>query len=175
MSQENVETVQAAFAALASGGADALADYSADDIHYQVIAGAPGVHRPMLEKEVVRASVQNWSEVFDDFAAAPIEVIGARQVLAPAGVTAKAQGNLVVHLLGQAFPAALADRMVCQDARPDQPPLGAVVNLPTALVLSAAPSTSLTLHGSVASAAPALEPLGRSVDTEAVLATFMGI
>jgi ketosteroid isomerase-like protein len=79
MSQENVETVQAAFAALASDGADGLADYFADDIHYRVIAGAPGVHGPMLEKEAVRAYVQNWSDVFDDFKAAPVEIIDAEE------------------------------------------------------------------------------------------------
>ncbi len=77
MSQENVEIVRAAFAALASGGADALAEYFADDIDDRVIEGAPGVHGPILEKEAVRAYVHNWSEVFDDFKVEPVEFVDA--------------------------------------------------------------------------------------------------
>lgn len=72
-----MEIVRAAFAAFASGGADALAEYFADDIHYRVIEGAPGVHGPILEKEAVRAYVQNWSEVFDDLKAEPVEFVDA--------------------------------------------------------------------------------------------------
>ena len=78
MSQENVEVVRAAFAAFASGGADALAEYFAEDIHYRVIEGAPGVHGPLLERGAVRAYLQNWSEVFDDLKAEPVEVIDAK-------------------------------------------------------------------------------------------------
>jgi hypothetical protein len=71
MSQENVEAVQAALNAMASGGLDALAEHWTDDIDHRAIEGSIDDRGPIHGKEAMRAYVQDWIDTFDGFRADP--------------------------------------------------------------------------------------------------------
>ena len=57
MSRENVEAVQAALNAMASGGLDALAEHWTDDIDHRAIEGSIDDRGPIHGKEAMRAYV----------------------------------------------------------------------------------------------------------------------
>jgi ketosteroid isomerase-like protein len=84
MSQENVELVRRGFEAVAQGGPDAMWDFWADDIDYRAAEGALDDRGPMHGKDAVRAYVQDWLDMFDDFKVEPVELIdaGEDQVIA---------------------------------------------------------------------------------------------
>ena len=77
MSQGNVTTVQAAFEAMERGGLDALAEYWTDDVDHRAIKGSIDDRGPMHGKEAVRAYLQDWFDMFDDFTVKPVELIDA--------------------------------------------------------------------------------------------------
>jgi ketosteroid isomerase-like protein len=84
MSQENVELVRRGLEAFAQGGPDAMRDFWADDIDYRAAEGALDDRGRMHGKDAVRAYVQDWLDMFDDFKVEPVELIdaGEDQVIA---------------------------------------------------------------------------------------------
>ena len=92
MSQENIKTVRDAFvaynraiqrystAAPDRGDLDAFLDeYWTDDIDYRAVEGALDDHGPIQGKDALRAFMQDWLDMFDDFAAEPVELIEAEK------------------------------------------------------------------------------------------------
>jgi ketosteroid isomerase-like protein len=78
MSQENVKVVRDAFVAYNRGDLDAFLDeYCTDDIDYRAAEGAPDDHGPIQGKDALRAFMQDWIDMFDDFAVEPVELIEA--------------------------------------------------------------------------------------------------
>jgi ketosteroid isomerase-like protein len=77
MSQENVEIVRDAAAAFSRGDLDAWFEYVADDIDYRAAEGALDDHGPIHGRDALRAHVQDWLDMFDDFKSEPVEVIDA--------------------------------------------------------------------------------------------------
>src|SRR5213592_78075 len=93
MSQENVELVRRSFEAFAQGGLDAMSDFWADDIDYRAVEGALDDRGPMHGKDAVRAYVQDWLDMFDDFKVEPMELIdaGEDQVIAVGRISGRAK------------------------------------------------------------------------------------
>ena len=93
MSQENVEAVAAAFDAFAHGGREGLAQHWTDDIKHRALEGAPDDHGPMHGKDALRAYVQDWLDMFDDFKGEPVELIdaGGDEVVAVIRVSGRAK------------------------------------------------------------------------------------
>ena len=93
MSQENVEIVQAALNAMASGGLDALAEHWTDDIDHRAIEGSIDDRGPIHGEEAMRAYVQDWIDTFDEFRADALELIdaGEDQVVAVLRVMGRAK------------------------------------------------------------------------------------
>ena len=93
MSQENVEIVLAANQAFNRGDLDAFFEYSTDDIEFRAAEGAPDDHGPIKGKEALRAFVQDWLDMFDDFRAEPVELIdaGEDQVIAVTRISGRAK------------------------------------------------------------------------------------
>jgi ketosteroid isomerase-like protein len=79
MSQENVNVVRDAYDALEHRGLDAMADYWTDDIDHRAMEGAPDDRGPMHGKAAVRAYIQDWFDMFDNFRAEPIELLEVRE------------------------------------------------------------------------------------------------
>jgi ketosteroid isomerase-like protein len=77
MSQENVDTVRAAYEAFAQRGLDGFLEYLAEGVEHRAIEGAPDDRGPMHGKDAVRAYVQDWLDTFDGFTAEPTELIDA--------------------------------------------------------------------------------------------------
>jgi ketosteroid isomerase-like protein len=77
MSQENVETVRDAFAAYNRSDLDAWLEYCTDDIDYRAAEGAPDDPGPIHGRDALRAYVQDWLDMFDDFQSEPVELIDA--------------------------------------------------------------------------------------------------
>jgi ketosteroid isomerase-like protein len=71
MSQDNVESVRAAYDALIAGGPDAFSDYWADDIEWRTMRDR------WRGKEAGRAYLQEIIDLFDDFTTEPLELIDA--------------------------------------------------------------------------------------------------
>ena len=92
MTQENVEAVEAAFAAFSRGGVDALAAYLTEDVNWRAMEGAPDDRGPIHGRDAMRAYVQDWFDMFDELRWEPVELIdaGGDQVIA------------VVHFAGRA-------------------------------------------------------------------------
>jgi len=85
MSQENVEIVRDAVVAFNRGDLDAwLDEYWTDDIDYRAVEGALDDHGPIHGKGAMRAYLQDWIDMFDDFKTEPVELVyaGADQVIA---------------------------------------------------------------------------------------------
>ncbi len=85
MSQENVEIVRDAVVAFNRGDLDAWLDqYWADDIDYRAAEGALDDHGPIHGKSAMRAYLQDWLDMFDDFKTEPVELVdaGEDQVIA---------------------------------------------------------------------------------------------
>src|SRR3954470_5706886 len=77
MSQENVEIVRDAAVAFNRGDLDAWFEYVADDIDYRAVEGALDDSGPMHGKDAVRAYLQDWLDMFDDFKSEPNYLIEA--------------------------------------------------------------------------------------------------
>ena len=77
MSQENLEIVRDAAAAFNRGDPDAWFEYLADDIDYRAAEGALDDAGPMHGKDAVRAYLQDWLDMFDDFKSEPVELVDA--------------------------------------------------------------------------------------------------
>jgi|SRR5436190_16764962 len=93
MSQENVEIVRDAAAAFNRGDVDTWLEYFADDIDYRAVEGALDDRGPMHGKDAVRAYVQDWLDMFDDFKVEPMELIdaGEDQVIAVGRISGRAK------------------------------------------------------------------------------------
>jgi ketosteroid isomerase-like protein len=77
MSQENAAVVEATYEGLARGGLDQFLEYWADDLDHRSIKGAPDDRGPIRGKAAMRAYVQDWIDLFDNFEIEPVELIDA--------------------------------------------------------------------------------------------------
>jgi uncharacterized protein len=77
MSQENVEIVRDANAAFNRDDLDAFLEYCTDDVEFRAAEGALDDHGPIQGKDALRAFMQDWLDMFDDFRAEPVELIDA--------------------------------------------------------------------------------------------------
>ena len=94
MSQENVKTVRDAFVAYNRGDLDAFLDeYWTDDIDYRAAEGALDDHGPIQGKDALRAFMQDWLDMFNDFRAEPVELIeaGEDKVIAVVRISGRAK------------------------------------------------------------------------------------
>jgi len=93
MSQENLEIVRDAAAAFNRGDPDAWIEYMADDIDYRAAEGALDDAGPMHGKDAVRAHLQDWLDMFDDFKSEPLELVdaGEDQVIAVLRISGRAK------------------------------------------------------------------------------------
>jgi ketosteroid isomerase-like protein len=94
MSQENVKTVRDAFVAFNRVGLGAwLEQYWTDDIDYRAAEGALDDHGPIQGKDALRAFMQDWLDMFDDFRAEPVELIeaGEDKVIAVVRISGRAK------------------------------------------------------------------------------------
>ena len=94
MSQENVKVVSDAFVVYNRGGLDAFLDeYCTDDIDYRAVEGALDDHGPIQGKDPLRAFMQDWLDMFDDFRAEPVELIeaGEDKVVAVVRISGRAK------------------------------------------------------------------------------------
>jgi ketosteroid isomerase-like protein len=77
MARESIAAVEAAYAALARGGLDRFIEHWTDDLDHRSIEGAPDDRGPIHGKPAMRAYVQDWIDLFDDFRIEPVELIDA--------------------------------------------------------------------------------------------------
>ena len=93
MSEENIKTVRDAAAAFNRGDLDALFEYWADDIDYRAAEGALDDHGPIQGKDALRAFMQDWLDMFDEFKSEPIELIdaGGDKVIAVVRISGRAK------------------------------------------------------------------------------------
>ena len=77
MSEENVEIRREANAAFNRADLDAFLEYCTDDVDFRAAEGALDDHGPIQGKDAVRAFMQDWLDLFDDFRAEPVELIDA--------------------------------------------------------------------------------------------------
>ena len=79
MSQEHIKRARDAVAAFNRGDdLDAwLDEYWADDVDYRAVEGALDDHGPIHGKAELRAYLQDWLDMFDDFKMEPAELIDA--------------------------------------------------------------------------------------------------
>lgn len=71
MSQENVEVIRAAYAALSADGVEAFSQYWAEDIDWRTMRDR------WTGREAGRAYLQELVDLFDEFTTEPIELIDA--------------------------------------------------------------------------------------------------
>src|SRR6478609_1974275 len=67
MSQENIAAVEGAYRAFAEGGLDRFIEHWTDDLDHRSIEGAPDDRGPIHGKAALRAYIQEWMDLFDDF------------------------------------------------------------------------------------------------------------
>jgi ketosteroid isomerase-like protein len=107
MSQENVAAVEAAYEALARGGLDRFIEHWTDDLDHRSIEGAPDDRGPIHGKNAMRAYVQDWIDLFDDFRIEPVELIdaGENRIVAVLrfGGRAKLSGVETAQTMGTVF------------------------------------------------------------------------
>src|SRR5689334_250541 len=84
MSREDVAVVEDAYRALAAGGLDRFLEHWTDDLDHRSIEGAPDDRGPIHGKAAMRAFIQEWMDLFDDYRIEPVELIdaGDREVVA---------------------------------------------------------------------------------------------
>jgi ketosteroid isomerase-like protein len=81
MSEENVGVVRVAYEAFARDGLDRFLEYFTDDVEYYVLAGGGSLELGLLHgTEAVRAWLQDWIDMFDDFRMELVEVIDAGEI-----------------------------------------------------------------------------------------------
>jgi ketosteroid isomerase-like protein len=76
MSQENVEIVRRAFAALEQDGVDAMLEFCSPEIEYRVRRDLPDA-RAYRGHDGVRELAADWQRIFQDFRLGPEELIDA--------------------------------------------------------------------------------------------------
>ena len=77
MSQENVEVIERAYAAWNQTGLDAFSEYWAENTQWRSIEGDPVYRGPMHGRDAVRAYLEDWLDMFDDFRVEPVELVDA--------------------------------------------------------------------------------------------------
>jgi ketosteroid isomerase-like protein len=77
MPRENIAAVEAAYEDLASDGLDQFIEHWTDDLDHRSIEGAPDDRGPIHGKKAMRAYVQDWIDLFDDFRIEPVELLDA--------------------------------------------------------------------------------------------------
>jgi ketosteroid isomerase-like protein len=107
MAPENVAAVEAAYKDLARGGLDRFIEHWTDDLDHRSIEGAPDDRGPIHGKVAMRAYVQDWIDLFDDFRIEPVELIdaGENRVIAVLrfGGRARRSGVRTDQILGAVF------------------------------------------------------------------------
>jgi ketosteroid isomerase-like protein len=107
MSRENVAAVDAAYQALARVGLDRFIERWTDELDHRSIEGAPDDRGPIHGKDAMRAYVQDWIDLFDDFRIEPVELIdaGENRVIAVLrfGGRARRSGVRTDQILGAVF------------------------------------------------------------------------
>ncbi len=93
MSEENVAVVEAAYEALAREGLDRFLEYWTEDLDHRSIKGALDDRGPIHGRIAMRAFVEDWIDLFDDFQIEPIELIdaGENQVVAVIRISGQAR------------------------------------------------------------------------------------
>jgi ketosteroid isomerase-like protein len=93
MSEADLKTVRDAFVAFNSGDLDAFLDRCSDDIDYRAVEGALDDHGPIQGKDALRAFMQDWLGMFDDFTAELVELIeaGEDKVIAVVRISGRAK------------------------------------------------------------------------------------
>jgi uncharacterized protein len=116
MSQQNIQTVRDAAAAFNRGDVDTWLEYFADDIDYRAVEGALDDRGPMHGKDAVRAYVQDWLDMFDDFKVEPAELIdaGEDQVIAVGRISGRAKLSGVETDLTSAALYTIRDGKIAQ-------------------------------------------------------------
>jgi ketosteroid isomerase-like protein len=77
MSQKNVDVVRQAYEALARGGLNLFIEHFTDDVDYRAVSGAPDDIGPIHGRNALRAWLQDWFDMFDEFRMDLLEVIDA--------------------------------------------------------------------------------------------------
>jgi ketosteroid isomerase-like protein len=77
MSQENVEVVKVANEAFVREGLDRFMEHFTDDVVYRAVEGAPADSGPIHGKDAVRAWLQDWIDMLDEFWFEQVELIDA--------------------------------------------------------------------------------------------------
>ena len=77
MSQENVETVKAAYEAFARSGLDGWLEQFSDDVNYRAVEGAPDDVGAIHGRDALRRWLQDWIDTFEKFFFEPVELIDA--------------------------------------------------------------------------------------------------
>ena len=77
MSQENVEVVKVANEEFVRDGLDRFMEHFTDDVVYRALAGAPDDSGPIHGKDALRAFLQNWIDMLDEFWFEQAELIDA--------------------------------------------------------------------------------------------------
>jgi ketosteroid isomerase-like protein len=78
MSEENVDVVRVAYEAFAREGLDRFMEHFTEDVEYYVLAGGGSLELGLLHgTEAVRAWLQDWIDMFDDFWMELVELIDA--------------------------------------------------------------------------------------------------
>lgn len=75
MSEENVETIERAYAAWKEAGVDAFMEYWAENTEWRSVPGDPVYRDPMHGKAAVRAYLKDWLDTFEDFHVEPVKLI----------------------------------------------------------------------------------------------------
>ena len=93
MSQENVEIVRNMAAAFNRGDLDTWYEGLADDIDHRAVEGALDDRGPIHGKDALRAYVEDWVSLFDDFRSEPVELIdaGEDRVIAVTRISGRAK------------------------------------------------------------------------------------
>jgi ketosteroid isomerase-like protein len=93
MSQENVEIVRRLLKAFADGGLDAMAEFWDPNINWRAAEGAIDDVGEMHGSAAVRRYVQDWIDMFEDFAVVPEELraVGDDRVVAAQHLTGRAK------------------------------------------------------------------------------------
>ena len=79
MSEENVEVIERAYDAWNEAGVDAFLEYWAENTEWRSIPGDPVYREPMLGRDAVRAYLEDWTDMFEDFRVEPVELRDAGQ------------------------------------------------------------------------------------------------
>jgi ketosteroid isomerase-like protein len=77
VSEENIEVVRRAYEALEDSGIDAWEEFLAPDVGHRAIEGAPDDRGPLHGRDEVRAYLEEWFQMFDDFKVQPLEFVDA--------------------------------------------------------------------------------------------------